>query len=165
MSIDVIGYFHAITCFDCALSLDTCWIQGALWEKVVSTPCRERVNYGRFAEIFSRITIDKPLHKPSLQLVAQVRVSLLHELTPALANQCLHTHAIFCRSVKFGKSYNLKTTVCRTLSNVQRPQNTEPNNPTPNIHTGAPHNATIDGMVSYFLHHQHFKPSYPNNFK
>jgi hypothetical protein len=46
MSIDVIGYFHAITCFDCALSLDTCWIQQALWEKVVSTPCRERVNCG-----------------------------------------------------------------------------------------------------------------------
>jgi hypothetical protein len=44
MSINVIGYFHAITCFDCALSLDTCWIQRALWEKVLSTPCRERVN-------------------------------------------------------------------------------------------------------------------------
>jgi hypothetical protein len=44
MSIDVIGYFHVITCFDSALSLDTFWIQRALWGKVVSTPCRERVN-------------------------------------------------------------------------------------------------------------------------
>jgi hypothetical protein len=46
-----------------------------------------------------------------VQRVVQVRVSLLHELTPALANQRLHTHAIFRRSVKFGKSYKLETTV------------------------------------------------------
>jgi hypothetical protein len=46
----------------------------------------------------------------------QVRVCLLHELTPALANQCLHTHAIFRRSVKFGKSYKVETTVVFTNS-------------------------------------------------
>jgi hypothetical protein len=45
VSSDVIGYFQVITCFDRALSLDTCWIQQALWEKIVSTPCRERVNW------------------------------------------------------------------------------------------------------------------------
>jgi hypothetical protein len=44
MLIDVIGYFQAITHFDRALSLDTCWIQRALWGKVVSTRCGERVN-------------------------------------------------------------------------------------------------------------------------
>jgi hypothetical protein len=58
VSSDVIGYFfQAITCFDRALSLDTCWIQRGLWEKIVSTPCRERVNYFNHGRLSGTATV------------------------------------------------------------------------------------------------------------